>query len=202
MPRINNMKSNLSFLIAICSILLLTNCKSTANIAIHQNKKKVSIKKNDQIVSITKSPFSFYFNINKYTKTSPVVAKLAAFSNKNDLNALTVGLDVSQTECFALGDALALRPITGYDALFILDYGFHALYYENSLDKSVELIYEKDDFANVAFHINQLFTNGEYIPFEAYKLPKIYIALFIDANTNNTIDEEELTKFTIQFINK
>ncbi|MBJ2172750.1 hypothetical protein JBL43_00780 [Aureibaculum sp. A20] len=193
------MKINLSFLIAISSILFLTNCKSTKDIAILQNKKKVSIKKNAQIVSIAKSPFSFYFKMNKYTKNSPVVAKLAAFSNKTDLDALKVGLNVSQTECFAFGDALALRPVSGYDALFILDYGYHALYYENSLEKSVEFVSEKDDFTNVAFHINQLFTGGEYIPFEAYQLSEIYIALFIDANTNNIIDEDELTKFTLQF---
>ncbi|MDY7395524.1 hypothetical protein UMM65_09745 [Aureibaculum sp. 2210JD6-5] len=195
------MKINSYILLALIILLSFTNCKSTKGISIVQNKNNVNIAKDMEIVAIDKSPFSFYFKLKKYTENTPEVAKLAAFSNKNDLDALQIGLNINQTKCFDKGDALALRPITGYDALFIVDYGFHALYYDNPEDKSVELLSEKDGMADVAFHVNRLFTNEKYIEITEYELSEIYVALFIDTNYNETIDEGELTKFTIQFKN-
>lgn len=120
--------------------------------------------------------------------------------DKKAWKSLKVGMETEETPCFGGGKGLAGYQNRQYPELLFEKKAYHYLYYENEQDKRVKLLDSINDLLKLEFNISKLDYNNNIVKVSESKLPYFYVAVLIDKNLNDIIDEGELYKFIIEFV--
>lgn len=196
------MKKILLILIGILTITIA--CKSLKNnknnynnILLYQNGKETVISKVDN-VTIEKNNFSLRFYNKMYNpKTKEFYAtQIAAFLEPKQLEIAKVGMKINDVIYFGLGSGMATHRSGKYECIFF-KYGHHYLMYEDANRKRLNLLESEEIFHKFEFEINGLKIEDKEVAMNETSISKLYFVILIDRNLNGIIDENELTKMTV-----
>ena len=208
--KVIQMKSRIIIILIIC-LAAVQACK-TAQVSEKENKdtlKEISVVQNgkefkllgeDCEILIDRDVFSIRFRNKRYDSENKKFysARVAAFVNRLELQEVKSGMSKSEIKCFSPGTGISPSRSGKYESLFIGKGGHHYLVYENSESKRLKKIDEKDDLLTLEFEINRLFQNGEDEKMSDTELNEFYLAILIDRNLNNVVDEGELKRVTVR----
>ena len=189
----------------ILGIFFLFSCSATrkmqsnsniTDVFLVQGGKSLKIGRNDQKV-IAKAPFSLQFYGKRYTEAVPNAILVAALMDQSVFDKVTVGAPKESLANFGPATGLA-GMTTGYEALFINDYGHHYLYYKDEQSHRLKIIKEEGENLKFDFDITKFFIYDDFYAIEKSPISTIYLVIFIDRNSDGIMDAGELTKLTLK----
>lgn len=200
---------NLLFILGIGILILTQSCKSSkASLAsnndnikslyFHQNEKEKVI--DSEAITIAREKFAIRFFNKKYNAENKeyYAARIVALLKTSELDVIKTGMRLANMPRFSEGTAMAGK-IGGYENLIFSNDGHHYLYYENAINRRLNLVKEGDLYQKLGFEIRGFlfYENGTKIPISESKLNEFYLAILIDRNLNGIIDDGELRKVTV-----
>lgn len=193
-----------TFLILIGILTITIACKSLKSnknnhnsILLYQNGKETVIAKVDQI-TIKKNNFSLRFYNKMYNpKTKEFyAAQIAAFLEPKQLETAKIGMKINDVIYFGPGSGMATHRSGKYECIFF-KYGHHYLMYNNESDKRLNLLKSENELHKFEFEINSIKFKDKEVSLSETTISTLYFAILIDRNLNGIIDENELTKMTV-----
>lgn len=191
-------------------IILFTSCNNQnsqssshqnfEDIILYQNNTEFIISKNTTEISITKNTFSLRFYNKRYDTESGAFysAQIVAFLHNDELTKIKEGMNIQEIPCFEMGSGMAPHKSGRYESLIFSDGAHHYLVYENSNNKRLTLLEDKDEYLKLEFEINKLYYNDEELNLRDVELAEFYLAILIDRNLNGVIDKNELKKLIVK----
>lgn len=169
-------------------------------VSFFQNDVETILKKKTQTIEIEKHPFALRFYNKRYNPEAKefYAAQVAAFRDKSDLDQVNVGMLKSDVASFRPGTGMAPGENGKYESLIFDNAAHHYLVYENTDSKRLDLLDKSGEFLKLEFKINGFFMNKKEIKMTDTEIEEFYLAILIDRNLNDTIEEGELTKLTIR----
>lgn len=200
------MKINIILLILGVSIF---SCKSIKNTYAHKNSirivqdgRKIKVT-NNKIIYIEKKEFTIGYFAKKYKEDWYFGAQVAFFSNKTIFQKTTSqNMGCFKKNPYALGRQGPEGKMFFADRDEFLSYYSAGYRTDNGWDfRTVNLISKQENFAEFELPINKVEVHDNLVNMKETELKEFYIAIFIDNNFNHSIDDGELTKFTLKFKN-
>lgn len=194
------------YYIIILLVISLAACKSSKQITSTVKKNAVefiqdgkAFQVKNESINLKNAPFSIQFLLNEYDPdhNKLYACQIAALESMEDLDQINLGMKTNETVCFQHGSGMAASR-NGYAELIITNDGHHYLSYKEGEVNRVNKVDKINDLFLVEFKVPVLFINGETIQFEEYKNGELYLAILIDANLNQIIEEGELTKVVVR----
>ena len=197
-----------SFAIIITLLFLGQACSSTKtlstkpetdiqSVSIFQNNKEVLI--NGEKGKIENKDFAIRFFCKQYNgeKKEFFSARIVAFSEPEELARIHTGMSKSESICFGIGTGMAASKGGAYEELIFNNDACHYLLYEDKTSKRVDLIGREGDHLNLEFWVQTIIKDGKRFAMNELDATTFYLAIFIDRNLDEIIDEGELTKVTL-----
>lgn len=184
-----------------CSFWGLHKTDAVSNILFVQDGHEYKVKEGGyEVIEVKNAPFSFHFTFPRFedTQISDCVVQLAAVTKPEILEQVAVNMPLSQVEFFSPATGMAAPRYGGYEYLYIVNDAHHFLVYDGVDTKRLTPISQSERQFKLAFDVNKLFVNGAEIPIEDSSLDTLYLAILINHNNDDFIDEGELTKLIIQ----
>jgi hypothetical protein len=183
-------------------------------IYIYQNKTEQVVTEQESEIHIEKAPFKIRFYNSTYSIDKHNSTQIAVFLNDSEFNKIKTNTPIKDVPCFGPGTGYAMYADgTDKDLLFENHnhyLGHHYLFYENESSRRVNLLEDYGDFLKLEFEVNQFHirnsNNGlqtrdtiikKNIP--EVDITKFYLAILIDNNLNDTINDGELHKLIVNF---
>lgn len=170
-------------------------------VSILQNGNEMVIDGQKEEVTIDKAPFKLHFYTKKYNSdnNSFYAGRLVAFRDKSVLDDIKQGKKRREMPCFEPGTGMAASESGRYTSLIFEPNAHHYLLYENEDHRRVNLLEKKDGQLKVEFPVSRVMLKDQDVEksMKDISMDKFYMALFIDRNLNDVIDEGELKKITV-----
>lgn len=205
------MKSATIFTILTLALGLTQACKTTkvtksssenfpTQLTVFQNGIEYPINNFEETIELSKEAFSLRFNNKKYNSENKkfYTAQIAAFIDKSEFDKLKTGVSKSVFPCFAPGTGMAPDKSNKYESLIFNNAAHHYTFYESPESTRLNLLKDGGEVLRLEFEINALYYNKESFKMTETDLKEFYIAILIDKNLNENIDEGELNKLTIK----
>ncbi len=183
-----------------CLILSPISCEEKITIDAHQiyfiqNGEVKTGSGYEYTVTLKKQEFAIQFFNKEYDLENEVLyaAQIVALSSKEELDAIQVGMQKSETACFAPGTGIAAER-DGYSSLIINPTAHHYLTYKANEINRVRKVGEKNGVHKLVFDVKAITYNKVETKVSAAKINTIYLAILIDRNLDGIINKEDLTK--------
>lgn len=200
------------YLLVLIYLPTLHACKTSKNnnslsekeknkIFVYQNNEEQVIPDQSATIALKREKFSIrYYNKKYNSKTEEFyAARVAAFTDESELTSLKTQMRAEEVPFFAPGSGMAPSQAGNYDFIIFNNYGHHYLIYENKSSKRVKLLKNLGEFKKLEFEINGFYIDGNKVELANTTMEEIHLAIYIDQNLNDIIDEDELHLLTIQF---
>lgn len=169
-------------------------------LTVFQNGIEYPINNFEETIELSKEVFSLRFNNKKYDSENKkfYAAQIAAFTDKSEFDKLKTGVSKSEFHCFEPGSGMAPNKSNKYESLIFNNAAHHYTYYESPESARLNLLKDAGEILWLEFEINVLYYNNKSVKMTETDLKQFYIAVLIDKNLNEIIDEGELNKLTIK----
>jgi hypothetical protein len=198
------MLRSLSIVLAAASLFVSSSFTNTTNteFVIVQKGKATVLSYPSSTVELEKKEFSLIFSQPPYNedKNEFHSTQIALTLDKNDLDKIKEGMQVSDIECFSPGTGFASAGT--YKSSIINtkeNVGHHYIIYEMSGVHRANLMGEKEGMLKLAHKINSFTMDGKTIKIKNTPFPELYMIIVSDRNLNKTVDKDEYRLLTIRF---
>lgn len=194
------------FLILCFAILLFSSCSSNKisqsrlnTVILVQDGKQTKLKKVNHVVTIDADKFALRFFNKIYDPSTKNYnsASIAAFLSSEEFDKLKTNIDLTKHPNFRLGTGMAGGRLPSNKLIF-KEEAHQSTYYKNEVDRRLNLIEKLNDDLLLEFEVSSLQIEENTTRMSDTNLKQFYIALIIDRNNNNQIDQGELTKLTVK----
>ncbi|MBP2832263.1 hypothetical protein J8281_08700 [Aquimarina sp. U1-2] len=193
--------------LTIVFLLLLSTVFISCNEKMSVDTNKIYFVQNNTIqsgsgvvynIQLNRDEFEIHFFNKEYIREKQLLyaAQIAALPSKDELDAIKVGMQKTETTCFIPGTGMAAKE-NGYTALVINAEGHHYLKYTPDAINRVKKVGEKNGLHQLAFSVKAIDDKYSEAPIKSSKVKTLYLAIFIDRNLDGIINKEDLTKVTI-----
>lgn len=170
-------------------------------ITILQNGTTKNVSSENDFITLKKEPFKIQFQSKfHHTKKENFNGlKATIVINEDDLPVIEEGTTINLIPFFEEFSRIPTDDDGFYSALVINEYVHHYLFYENDVNKSVDLLSQKNEVGLLEWTINRFYLEGKEFPVQQMKHNKLTFILLNDFNSNKIIDTDELRIVRINF---
>ena len=176
----------------------------TEKVYVFQDGKEVEITEENQIVKITRNEFSIRMFCKAYIPENDEFnsVQVVVYTEREWFDKLEEGLVCDNIPCLTPGTGGAAHRKNGYESIYPCNGngGHHYLMYTDEENKRLTLLDNFSDELKLEFPIYSITIDDHVFEFKNVPIGHIYFAVFIDRNNNEVIDENELTKLIVSFV--
>ncbi|TDL99386.1 MAG: hypothetical protein C4K58_05600 [Flavobacteriaceae bacterium] len=166
-----------------------------------QGDETFTISESQDTIVLSKKPFSIVYFGKQYNESKKEFnsARIAVLDSDENTEDLTIGQRTKHIPFFEPGSGYAATNEN--EEIIISNSGHHYLYYENENEKRVNLISRNSDLLELEWKIFAVYSyqNEKTIPLSDIEISSLKFVIFIDRNTNQRIDVDELKIVTVNF---